>query len=167
MWVRAPEVTFTLPVAEVAGEGAAAGLAPAGRPAPRDGPEQIPVLVVDDDPKTLRYVRDALAGSDYRPLVTGDPEELSGLIQTERPRLVLLDLMLPGTDGIELMERVPELADLPVIFISGYGRDETIARGAGGGRRRLHRQAALADGAEGADPGRPAPTRRARALPAG
>ena len=36
--------------------------------------------------------------------------------------------MLPGTDGIELMERTPELADLPVIFISAYGRDETIAR---------------------------------------
>ena len=36
--------------------------------------------------------------------------------------------MLPGTDGIELMEAVPEFADLPVIFISGYGRDETIAR---------------------------------------
>ena len=36
--------------------------------------------------------------------------------------------MLPETDGIELMERVPELADLPVIFISAYGRDETIAR---------------------------------------
>ena len=122
------EVTFTLPVAEVAGEGAAADLAPAGPPAPRDGPERTPILVVDDDPKTLRYVRDALAGSEYAPLVTGDPEEVSGLIRTERPRLVLLDLMLPGTDGIELMERVPELADLPVIFISGYGRDETIAR---------------------------------------
>ena len=119
------EVTFTLPAA---GADAAAGLAPARPPALRDGPEQIPVLVVDDDPKTLRSVRDALAGSDYRPLVTGDPEELPGLIQTERPRLILLDLMLPRTDGIELMERVPELADLPVIFISGYGRDETIAR---------------------------------------
>ena len=117
------EVTFTLPVAEVAGEGA-----PAGPPAPRDGPEQTTILVVDDDPDTLRYVRDALAGSEYAPLVTGDPEEVSDLIRTERPRLVLLDLMLPGTDGIALMERVPELADLPVIFIFGYGRDETIAR---------------------------------------
>ena len=36
--------------------------------------------------------------------------------------------MFPGTDGIKLMEEVPELDDLPVIFISGYGRDETIAR---------------------------------------
>ena len=36
--------------------------------------------------------------------------------------------MLPGADGIELMERVPELAGVPVIFISGYRREETIAR---------------------------------------
>ena len=36
--------------------------------------------------------------------------------------------MLPGTDGIELLERVPGLSDLPVIFLSGYRRDETIAR---------------------------------------
>ena len=36
--------------------------------------------------------------------------------------------MLPGTDGIELMETLPELTELPVIFISSYGRDETIAK---------------------------------------
>ena len=73
-------------------------------------------------------VRNALAADGYDPLVTGDHRALADLIRTEKPRLVLLDLMLPGTDGIELMERVPELADQPVIFISGYGRDETIAR---------------------------------------
>ena len=39
-----------------------------------------------------------------------------------------MDLKLPGTDGIELMEDMPELEDLPVIFISAYGRDETIVR---------------------------------------
>ena len=84
--------------------------------------------MVDDDPQTLRYVRDALTAAGYSPLVTGDPREVSHLIKTKQPRLVLLDLLLPGTDGIELMERLPELAELPVIFISGYGRDETIAR---------------------------------------
>ena len=36
--------------------------------------------------------------------------------------------MLPDTDGIELMQHVPELSELPVIFISAYGRDETIAK---------------------------------------
>ena len=45
-----------------------------------------------------------------------------------RPDLVLLDLLLPGMDGIELMQSVPALADRPVIFLSAYGRDETIAR---------------------------------------
>ena len=120
---RATQVTFTLPVAAAAGEGAASA-----SPAPREQPARTPILVVDDDPQTLRYVRDALAGSGYAPLVTGDPEEVPGLIRSAKPRPVLLDLMLPGADGIELMKQVPELADLPVIFISGYGRDETIAR---------------------------------------
>ena len=102
---------------------------PSGRPhPPGDGREKTPVLVVDDDPQTLRYVRDVLSDAGYAPLVTGDPDGIAGVIRAEKPRLVLLDLMLPGTDGIELMKRVPELADLPVIFISGYGRDETIAK---------------------------------------
>jgi DNA-binding response OmpR family regulator len=73
-------------------------------------------------------VRDALSGVGYSPLVTGDPEQVPHLIRTKKPKLVLMDLMLPGTDGIELMEQVPEMADLPVIFISAYGRDEIVAR---------------------------------------
>ena len=52
----------------------------------------------------------------------------AGSIRTERPELVLLDLMLPGTGGSELKAEVPELSDPPVIFLSGYGRDESIAR---------------------------------------
>ena len=79
------------------------------------GPARI--LVVDDDPQTLRYVRDALTASGYAPLVTGGDADLSHIIRTEKPHLVLLDLMLPGTDGIALMESVPELAELPVVFI--------------------------------------------------
>ena len=84
--------------------------------------------MLDDDPHTLRHARDALMAAGYAPLVTADPDDLSRLLRTEKPELVLLDLMLPGADGIELMERVPGLAELPVIFISGYGRDETISR---------------------------------------
>ena len=115
--------TFTLPVAADTVDAGDAG-SPA-RAAP-DG--QARVLVVDDDPQMLRFVRDALGAAGFTPLATADPRELSHLLQTERPDLVLLDLVLPGTDGIELMKRLPELSDLPVIFISGYGNDETIAR---------------------------------------
>ena len=118
--------TFTIPVAE---DAARATGAARGRPLPagREG-EPPPILVVDDDPRTLRFVRDALGQAGYAPLATGDPGEVAQIVRTQRPCLVLLDLMLPGADGIELMETVPELADLPVIFISAYGRDETVAR---------------------------------------
>ena len=116
--------TFTIPVAEAAGDSPA----PPRPGPPGHAPDAVPILVVDDDPETLRHLRDTLAEAGYAPLVTGDPGAVARIIQTEKPQLVLLDLMLPGTDGIELMQTVPELADLPVIFISGYGRDETIAR---------------------------------------
>ena len=83
---------------------------------------------MDDDPQTLRYVRDALTKAGYAPIVTGDPEEVSRLMKEEAPHLVLLDLVLPGSDGIELMKEIREIADVPVIFLSVYGQDEVIAR---------------------------------------
>ena len=118
--------TFTLPVAEETG--AVAGTDWGGPGPHATGREPVRILVVDDDPQTLYYVRNALNEAGFEALVTGDYNELPDIIRIEKPALVLLDLMLPGTDGIGLMERTPALADLPVIFISGYRRDETIAR---------------------------------------
>ena len=100
-----------------------------GGPGPHPtGLEPVRILVVDDDPQTLYYVRNALTEAGFEALVTGDYNELPDIIRTAHPALVLLDLMLPGTDGIGLMDRTPALADLPVIFISGYRREETIVR---------------------------------------
>ena len=86
------------------------------------------ILVVDDDPQTLKYVRDTLANAGYTPIVTADPEEVGRLIKSDKPQLVLLDLLLPGRDGIELMEDILAVVSVPVIFLSGYGRDEIVAR---------------------------------------
>ena len=121
---RGTTVTFTLPLAGEPGDTAAVRPMPAGG----DKGEAARILVVDDDPRMLRFARDALSGAGYAPLVTGGAEDIEQAIRGERPRLVLLDLMLPGADGIELMRSVRERFDLPVIFISGYGRDETVAR---------------------------------------
>ena len=115
--------TFTLPAA---GEEAAPHAGAPRQPA-LAGRERTRVLVLDDDPLMLRLVRDALAAEGWTALPTGDPEQLGRLIEAKRPDLVLLDLVLPGTDGIDLMRRIPKLAELPVIFISGYGNDATIA----------------------------------------
>ena len=121
-------VTFTLPVAEEARVGAPSGEFSSDPHAPGPRPERVPVLVVDDDADTVRQVRGVLSGAGYAPLVTAEPEEVARLVRKKKPHLVLLDVALPGTDGIELMQSVPEMTDLPVIFISGYGRDETIVR---------------------------------------
>ena len=120
-------VTFTIPAVEERGGSTAAGRA-AGHSAGEGRKQQTSILVVDDDPKALRYVRDALVADGCAPVVTADPRDVADLIRTHKPQLVLLDLVLPKTDGIELMQGIPALKDLPVIFISGYGRDETIAR---------------------------------------
>ena len=89
---------------------------------------QTRVLVADDDPRTLRYVRDALTEGGFLPIVTADPMDVQRLVKEERPHLVLLDMMLPGTNGLELMQSIPDLANVPVIFISAYGRDQFVAQ---------------------------------------
>ncbi len=124
--------TFTLPTV---GDIGSAPQSPALSLRPeQDGTgEGVRVLAVDDDPGDLRYVRDALREAGYTPIVTGDPEEALRLMEEERPRLVLLDLMLPGTDGMKLMQQMQKTADVPVIFLSAYGRDEFIAEALGMG----------------------------------
>lgn len=122
------KLTFTIPTASAAASGTSREHPAAVSLSNWNGRQKARILVVDDDPQMLRYVRGALEGAGYTPLVTGEPQEIADLIRKEDPHLVLLDLLLPETDGIELMQRIPELSDLPVIFISGYRRDETIAR---------------------------------------
>ena len=120
--------TFTIPVAEGEGTGGAGTPAPPSVRSRRASREQARILAVDDDPQALRYVRDALSKAGYSPIVTGDPQDVPRLMEEEKPHLVLLDLMLPGNDGIDLMKDILETADVPVIFLSVYGREEVIAR---------------------------------------
>ena len=119
--------TFTLPTAVETGAAspASSGSARRGRV---DREERVRVLAVDDDPQALRYVRDTLVRAGYSPLVTGDPQEALRLMEEERPQLALLDLMLPDADGVDLMQDILKIDDVPVIFISAYGREDLVAR---------------------------------------
>ena len=117
--------TFTIPVVE---ESAAQARPPDPRSQP-EAEEREPILVVDDDPHTLIYVRRALSNRGYDSIVAGGPEEALRLIEENQPRLVLLDMMLPGPDdGIDLMMDVFRISEAPVIFLSAYGQDDVIAR---------------------------------------
>ncbi len=119
--------TFTLPTVEQAGY--VSPVAPS-RPSSRSArrAEALRILAVDDDPQALRYVRDTLMKSGFEPMVTADPGEALRLVEEYRPHLVLLDLVLPGTDGIDLMKDIAEMTDVPVIFLSAYGQDRLVAR---------------------------------------
>ncbi len=116
--------TFTMPAAEPPAAASVAG--PGGSRAPAQ--RQVRVLAVDGDPQALRYIRDTLTRAGYAPIVTGDPADIDRLMAQERPHLVLLDLVLPDRDGIDVMSDIHRTADIPVVFLSAYGHDETVAR---------------------------------------
>ena len=115
--------TFTLPAVEQS-----ATTAPDSASTGSRRTSNVRVLAVDDNPQDLRYVRDVLTRAGYAPIATGDPADVPRLMEEEKPHLALLDLVLPGSDGIELMNDIRKAADVPVIFLSVYGQDETVAR---------------------------------------
>ncbi len=115
--------TFTIPVVEEA----ATATTPLSAPPRQAEREQPRILAVAGDPRTLRHVRDTLSEAGYSPTVTAD-RDVALLMERSHPHLVLLDLMLPGADGMELMQDILAVADVPVIFLSGYGSDQVIAR---------------------------------------
>ena len=121
--------TFTLLTIEEAGYVSPSGRAePSTRSSRRRAAEQLRILAVDDDPQALKYVRETLVRSGYEPLITADADEALRLVEEEKPHLVLLDLVLRGVDGVDLMKAIAEVRDVPVIFLSAYGQDKLVAR---------------------------------------
>ena len=120
--------TFTLPIAEKNDYSTLAGSsATAGRSSP-GAVEKTRILVVDDDPQTLQTVRKVLSRDGYLPVVTGDPTAVPRLMKEHLPRLVLMDLVLPESDGITVMQSIFEEAEVPVVFLSAYGHEDAVAR---------------------------------------
>jgi two-component system cell cycle response regulator DivK len=64
------------------------------------------VLVVEDNPLNRKLVRDVLGHAGYRVLEAADAEQGIATARAERPDLVLMDIQLPGIDGIEALERL-------------------------------------------------------------
>ena len=86
------------------------------------------ILAIDDDPQILRYVRNTLTGAGYTWVGTGDPDELVYLLEMRQPDLVLLDLILPGVSGFDLMKRIRQVSTVPVIFLSGHSGEEHVVQ---------------------------------------
>ncbi len=81
------------------------------------------VLVVDDEPIVRGVVARYLEREGFRTLEAGDGETARALLERESPSLVVLDLMLPGMDGLSLCRWIRSRSDLPVIMLTALGEE--------------------------------------------
>ena len=81
------------------------------------------VLVVDDEPIVREVVVRYLQHEGYRTLEAGDGEHAKILLEAERPDLVVLDVMLPGVDGLDLCRWIRAKSELPVILLTARGEE--------------------------------------------
>ena len=153
---------------------------PLGTPpaVPRGGTMTAPrpqVLLVEDEPQMRRFLRVALEGSGYRYLEAATGQEGLALAAQHRPDVILLDLGLPDMDGLDLMARLREWTQTPVIVISARGQeadkvgaldvgaDDYLTKPFGTGELLARIRVALRH----ADPGRPRIPVRPRAVAGG
>jgi len=90
------------------------------------------ILIVEDDKFLRELIAQKLLKEGYNISEAIDGEEGIKKIKTEKPDLILLDLILPGIDGFEVLSRMKadeKLAEIPVIILSNLGQREEIERG--------------------------------------
>jgi two-component system, cell cycle response regulator DivK len=95
-----------------------------------------PVLVVDDNSQNLKLVRVLLRTEGYDVRTAVDAEAALGELEEFAPRLILMDIQLPGMDGLELTRKLkadPARCDIAIIAVTAYAMkgDEEKARAAG------------------------------------
>jgi DNA-binding response OmpR family regulator len=81
------------------------------------------VLVVDDEPIVREVVVSYLQREGYRTLEAEDGDRARELLESESPSLVVLDVMLPGTDGLELCRWIRGRSELPIIMLTARGEE--------------------------------------------
>ncbi len=84
------------------------------------------ILVVEDEPKLAQLMIDYLQASNYRTHHLADGNAVLSYVQQTPPDLMLLDLMLPGRDGLTLCREIRRFSELPIIMVTA--RTEEIDR---------------------------------------
>lgn len=95
-----------------------------------------PILIVDDNPVNLKLARVLLMQEGYEVRTAADAEEALTVLKTFAPRLILMDIQLPGMDGLELTRRLkadPETRSAIIVGLTAYAMkgDEQRVREAG------------------------------------
>lgn len=88
------------------------------------------ILVVDDEPKLVRLVREVLTATGFSVLHTGSGQEAIEMTAVEQPDLIILDIVLSDeVDGYEVARRVREFSDVPIIMLTAKARESDLLRG--------------------------------------
>jgi two-component system KDP operon response regulator KdpE len=86
------------------------------------------VLVCDDEPQILRALRVILRDAGYEAVLAGTAEEALDRASVKPPAAVIVDLMLPDLDGVEVTKRLREWSQMPIIVLSAVGEEEAKVR---------------------------------------
>lgn len=81
------------------------------------------ILVVDDEKKIVTLVRAYLEHDGYRVIEAGDGEKALALFEQEKPDLIVLDIMLPELDGIEVCRKIRHYSNVPIIMLTAKDED--------------------------------------------
>lgn len=90
---------------------------------------QTTILVVDDEKEIAELVEIYLVSDGYRVLKASDAREGLGILEKEEVHLVLLDIMMPGMNGLEMCEKIRETRNIPIIMLSAKSTDLDKIRG--------------------------------------
>lgn len=89
------------------------------------------ILVIDDSPDLLRIVQLCLERENFRVFTAVNGKEGLQRTYSVQPDLVILDVMMPGMDGWEVLNRMREMSDVPIMMLTAKGRETDIVRGLG------------------------------------
>ncbi len=76
------------------------------------------ILVVDDEPKILQLAKDYLVENGFKVLTSSDGVQALAIAHWENPDLIVLDLMLPGMDGLDVCRAIRKESDVPIIMLT-------------------------------------------------
>jgi len=90
------------------------------------------VLVVDDHPRVLRFVEIDLKLRGFEVITTTSGEEALNIVKSRKPDIMLLDIIMPGMDGFEVLKQLRDFSQMPVIAFSAShsSQDDAIRMGA-------------------------------------
>ena len=89
------------------------------------------ILIVEDNDELAEVLLDFLVAEGYEAEIAGNGYEALELFSAHSPRLVILDIMLPGMDGFTVCTEIRRLSDVPVIIVSARGEKTDMLDGLG------------------------------------